>query len=176
MVGALNYLDEKGIVWPAPEATAVTEPLASHRTEWLTNNPVERDTDLPPIARFFGHGHDRALPSGLVGDPKRQRGDPVELTGTCRGGTSIVAVTDHHDGAIQRPMTTMILVTHDIDEAIFLGDEVVVMSARPGTIKKVLPVRLSRPRDRSSPDFVALRKEIFREFFTEAEHPFAYEI
>ncbi|MBX9592940.1 MAG: ABC transporter ATP-binding protein, partial [Magnetospirillum sp.] len=72
--------------------------------------------------------------------------------------------------------TTMVLVTHDIDEAIFLGDEVVVMSARPGTIKKVLPVRLSRPRDRSSPDFVALRKEIFREFFTEAEHPFAYEI
>jgi sulfonate transport system ATP-binding protein len=72
--------------------------------------------------------------------------------------------------------TTMVLVTHDIDEAIFLGDEVVVMSARPGTIKKVLPVRLSRPRDRSSPDFVALRKEIYREFFTEAEQPFAYEI
>ncbi|MGE5476784.1 MAG: ABC transporter ATP-binding protein [Bacteroidales bacterium] len=72
--------------------------------------------------------------------------------------------------------TTMVLVTHDIDEAIFLGDEVVVMSSRPGTVKKVLKVGLSRPRDRSSPDFVALRKEIYREFFSEADAPFAYEI
>lgn len=72
--------------------------------------------------------------------------------------------------------TTMILVTHDIDEAIYLGDEVVVMSSRPGTIKKILPVRMSRPRDRSSPDFAALRKVVYREFFAEAGHPFAYEI
>ncbi|MBP2231904.1 sulfonate transport system ATP-binding protein [Azospirillum agricola] len=76
----------------------------------------------------------------------------------------------------QAQRTTMVLVTHDIDEAIFLGDEVVVMSSRPGTIKTVLPVRLPRPRDRSSPDFITLRKDIHREFFTAAELPFAYEI
>jgi len=76
----------------------------------------------------------------------------------------------------QAQRTTMVLVTHDIDEAIFLGDEVVVMSSRPGTIKQRLTVPLPRPRDRSSPAFVDLRREIYREFFADADHPFAYEI
>jgi sulfonate transport system ATP-binding protein len=72
--------------------------------------------------------------------------------------------------------TTMILVTHDIDEAIYLGDRVVVMSNRPGTIKKIVPVTLSRPRDRSDYDFVQTRKEIYSEFFAQTNKPFAYSI
>lgn len=72
--------------------------------------------------------------------------------------------------------TTMILVTHDIDEAIYLGDRVVIMSSRPGTVKKILPIRLPRPRDRSSYEFVQLRREIYAEFFADAEQPFAYTI
>ena len=72
--------------------------------------------------------------------------------------------------------TTMILVTHDIDEAVFLGDEVVVMSNRPGTIRKVIPVELPRPRDRTSPLFVELRRQLYAEFFAGAEQPFAYAI
>lgn len=72
--------------------------------------------------------------------------------------------------------TTMVLVTHDIDEAIFLGDQVVVMSSRPGTVKTILPIDLPRPRDRSSPDFITIRRRIFGAFFAETEAPFAYEI
>ncbi|TQI68509.1 ABC transporter ATP-binding protein [Clostridium sp. KNHs216] len=65
--------------------------------------------------------------------------------------------------------TTMVLVTHDIDEAIYLGDRVVVMSKRPGAIKKIIPVELSRPRSRTSENFAVIRQKVYREFLEESE-------
>lgn len=54
---------------------------------------------------------------------------------------------------------TMILVTHDVDEAIYLGNRVVIMSPRPGRIKKIVPIELAH-RDRVSDDFTAYRKAL----------------
>lgn len=65
--------------------------------------------------------------------------------------------------------STMILVTHDIDEAVFLADRIIVMSSRPGSIKEIIPVELSRPRNRNSNDFTYLRKLIYEQFFTDEE-------
>jgi ABC-type nitrate/sulfonate/bicarbonate transport system ATPase subunit len=56
--------------------------------------------------------------------------------------------------------TTMLFVTHDIDEAIYMSDRIVIMSPRPGRIERVIPVTLERQRDRSSSDFLRLRGEI----------------
>jgi sulfonate transport system ATP-binding protein len=67
--------------------------------------------------------------------------------------------------------TTMLFVTHDIDEAIYLSDKVIVMSRRPGVIKKTLRIDAPRPRDRNSEYFSRLRKEIFLEFFEDHEEP-----
>jgi ABC-type nitrate/sulfonate/bicarbonate transport system ATPase subunit len=56
--------------------------------------------------------------------------------------------------------TTMLFVTHDIDEAIYMSDRIVIMTQRPGKIEQIIPVDLERPRDRSSEDFLSLRGEI----------------
>ena len=55
---------------------------------------------------------------------------------------------------------TMVLVTHDVDEAIYLGDRVVVMSPRPGRIKRISKIALPRPRDRAMPAFSRLRSDV----------------
>lgn len=72
--------------------------------------------------------------------------------------------------------TTMILVTHDIDEAVFLADRIVVMTSRPGTIKRVVNVELAEPRNRNNNDFVAIRRKIFGEFFAEQQVDLEYVI
>ena len=56
--------------------------------------------------------------------------------------------------------TTMLLVTHDIDEAIYMSDRIVLMTPRPGGIERILEVGLDRPRDRNSAGFLRLRAEI----------------
>jgi ABC-type nitrate/sulfonate/bicarbonate transport system ATPase subunit len=59
--------------------------------------------------------------------------------------------------------TTMLVVTHDIDEAIYMSDRIVVMTPRPGRVERIIDVPLGRPRQRNSPDFLALRAEILEE-------------
>jgi ABC-type nitrate/sulfonate/bicarbonate transport system ATPase subunit len=56
--------------------------------------------------------------------------------------------------------TTMLLVTHDIDEAIYMSDRIVIMTQRPGRIERIIPIDIDRPRDRSSAEFLKLRGEI----------------
>lgn len=72
--------------------------------------------------------------------------------------------------------TTMILITHDIDEAVYLGQRVVVMSPRPGKIKKIVPVSNICHYDRTGTDFAITKEHIYKEFFRNEEVPFAFSI
>lgn len=58
---------------------------------------------------------------------------------------------------------TIVFITHSVDEAVFVADRVVVMSARPGKIRYVFNVEWERPRDRASVEFASLRKKILAE-------------
>ena len=64
----------------------------------------------------------------------------------------------------EQDKTTMIIVTHEIDEAIYLSNRVVIMGKNPGVVKRIIPVDLPFPRDRTSAEFLEIRGEIMKEF------------
>jgi NitT/TauT family transport system ATP-binding protein len=57
---------------------------------------------------------------------------------------------------------TVLFVTHSLEEALRLSDRVIVMTARPGTVRAVVPMTAARPRDEASPDFLGARQRIDR--------------
>jgi ABC-type nitrate/sulfonate/bicarbonate transport system ATPase subunit len=62
----------------------------------------------------------------------------------------------------QARLTTMLLVTHDIDEAIYMSNRILIMTPRPGRVERTILVEIDRPRDRSRPEFLQLRSEILQ--------------
>jgi ABC-type nitrate/sulfonate/bicarbonate transport system ATPase subunit len=72
----------------------------------------------------------------------------------------------------------VIYITHSIEEAVILGDHVVLMTARPGMIKAIYPVNLPRPRSlavRTTPVFVALTQTIWEDLVEEVNKSRALE-
>lgn len=114
-------------------------------------------------------GFERARPDELSGG-MRQR---VAFARTLLSGKPVLcldepfgaldAITRTHmqawlAGALERQPRTVVLVTHDVEEAIVLGDRVAILSSRPGRVVAELPIDLSRPRNRTDPRLVALRE------------------
>jgi ABC-type nitrate/sulfonate/bicarbonate transport system ATPase subunit len=64
---------------------------------------------------------------------------------------------DHLLAAWTRYQPTLVLVTHDLDEAVFLADRVILLSDRPARVADVLRVAPARPRDRRDPTLLGLR-------------------
>jgi sulfonate transport system ATP-binding protein len=60
----------------------------------------------------------------------------------------------------QQERLTVILVTHDVEEAVYLGDKIVIMHPRPGRIQEVIPAPFPHPRNKAHPEFVALKQQV----------------
>ena len=69
---------------------------------------------------------------------------------------------------------TVVFVTHDIEEAIFLADRIVIMSANPGKIKSIMKVTLPKDRDRTSDDFLLMRDKVYEIFQMKEERNIEY--
>ena len=77
--------------------------------------------------------------------------------------------------AYDRSRKTVFFITHDLEEALFLGDKVVIMTTRPARVKKVITVDFPRPRGyrvRSSSRYLELKREVFDAVHEEAQKAF----
>ncbi len=127
-----------------------------------------RELVAPWLARFGLEGFEHAHPYELSGG-MRQR---VSFLRTLLAGKPVLALDEPfaaldaitraemqgwlaHSLALER--RTVVLVTHDVEEAVLLGDRVLVMSPRPGRMLADLPVAGPRPRRRDDPAVIALR-------------------
>src|ERR1700738_3621467 len=131
-----------------------------------------RERALPLLRRYGLSGFEYLYPSSLSGG-MRQR---AALLRTLLFDTDVILL-DEPFGALDAQTKlqmqewllglwadfgkTVVFVTHDIEEAIYLSDEVHVMATRPGRVIETMPVPIPRPRDRSAtlvPEFMAIKE------------------
>ncbi|MGC9221674.1 MAG: ABC transporter ATP-binding protein [Solirubrobacteraceae bacterium] len=127
-----------------------------------------RDLVHPWFERLGLAGFEQARPAELSGG-MRQR---VSFVRTLMAGKPVLALDEPFAAldaitraemqawlarALANEPRTVILVTHDVEEAVLLGDRVVVMSSRPGRVVADIPVSGTRPRVRTDPEVVQLR-------------------
>jgi ABC-type nitrate/sulfonate/bicarbonate transport system ATPase subunit len=138
--------------------------------------PAARDRALPLLRRYGLAGFEHLYPSALSGG-MRQR---AALLRTLMFDTDVILL-DEPFGALDAQTKlqmqewllqlwsdfgkTVVFVTHDIEEAIYLSDEVNVMATRPGRVVETIPVTIARPRPRSvtlSPEFIAIKERCLK--------------
>jgi ABC-type nitrate/sulfonate/bicarbonate transport system ATPase subunit len=169
LIGQVGYMLQKDLL--LPWRTVLDNVILGMEIRG-TPTAEARDRAMPMLQRYGLAGFEHSFPSKLSGG-MRQR---AALLRTLLVDMDVVLL-DEPFGALDAQTKaqmqewlltlfndfgrTVIFVTHDVEEAIFLSDDVYVMASRPGRVIDKMPVDLPRPRDRSivsSPRFVAMKK------------------
>jgi ABC-type nitrate/sulfonate/bicarbonate transport system ATPase subunit len=189
-------LDGEEILKPGPDRGVVFQEYALF--PWLS---VEQNIEFGlrerrvPKAQRRARVRDQIASVGLSGFERRY---PQELSGGMRQRVAIaralvndpkILLLDEPFAALDAQTRTLmqqellrvwsaarrtaIFITHNIEEAILLGDRVVVMTARPGRIKEIVTVNLPRPRDVTSAEFNEIRRRIGLMLESEVQATFA---
>ena len=180
------YLDGKEIHGPGPDRGMVFQSYTLY--PWLTvkdNITFGLDLKGVPKKQQDEIAHHYLDLIGLNGFDKHY---PIQLSGGMKQRVAIaralandpeILLMDEPFGALdaqtrsimqeillkvwEESKKTILFITHDVEESIFLGDSIYVMTARPGRLKKNIKVPLARPRDyhnKSSEEFLALKQEL----------------
>jgi ABC-type nitrate/sulfonate/bicarbonate transport system ATPase subunit len=169
LIGRVGYMLQKDLLLPW---RTVLDNVALGMEIRGVKMKDARERAMPLLAKYGLGGFEHRYPSSLSGG-MRQR---AALLRTLLVDQDVVlldepfgALDAQTKGRMQEWLLqlfndfgrTVVFVTHDVEEAIFLSDEIYVMASRPGRLVEKLPIDLPRPRDRSvvsSPRFVAMKK------------------
>ena len=168
-IGRVGYMLQKDLL--LPWRTLIDNIILGMEIQGVPLHDA-RARALPLLRRYGLDGFEHAYPNMLSGG-MRQR---AALLRTLLFDTDVILL-DEPFGALDAQtkadmqewlmalwsdfQKTVVFVTHDVEEAIFLSDEIHVMGTRPGRLLESIPIALPRPRERSvtlSPEFVAIKE------------------
>jgi ABC-type nitrate/sulfonate/bicarbonate transport system ATPase subunit len=169
--GRVSYMHQKDLLFPwYPILKNVCLPLLVKG-----KSPKEaRETAMPYFQTFGLDGFEKKYPAQLSGGMRQRAAllrtflfaDDIMLLDEPFG--SLDAITRHKMQMwlleiLEKIRASILFITHDIDEAVFLSDRIYLLSKRPAVVKKIFDVKISRPRDNKtfvSQEYIKIKEEI----------------